>query len=253
MTQQSSRSTPPWLLPTVVGALAVVVIALAYFMFAGSDDAKQSGATDNTEATGDSGGVVDVAPQSEGDQVDLSHVEQRDTEDPLSIGSVDAPVAMVVFSDYQCPFCATWSHETLPVMMDYVEDDELRIEWRDLNVYGTDSERASKAAYAAALQDTFWEYHDALYPDGEIRDAADLSDDALVELAADLGLDTEQFTQDMQSEQVQEQITANESLGTELGAYSTPSFIVDGEPMVGAQPTDVFVDAVDEAVAQAFG
>src|SRR5699024_6277492 len=133
LTQQSSRSTPPWLLPTVVGALAVVVIALAYFMFAGSDDAEQSGATDNTEATGDSG-VVDVAPQSEGDQVDLSHVEQRDTEDPLSIGSVDAPVAMVVFSDYQCPFCATWSHETLPVMMDYVEDDELRIEWRDLNV-----------------------------------------------------------------------------------------------------------------------
>ena len=117
-------------------------------------------------------------------------------------------------------------------------------------MFGPESEQASKAAYAAALQDAFWEYHDELFADGDIRDPAELSEEALVELAAELGLDTEQFTTDMQSDQVAEQVLINQQLGTDLGAYSTPSFIVDGQPMVGAQPTDVFVNAVDEALAQ---
>lgn len=248
MPQQPSSSKPPWLLPVVVGIAALIVIAVGYFLFFGSEQADDMTATNTPE--GDSGGVVDVVPQNEEDQIDLSHVERRDNEDPLSVGKVDAPVTMVVFSDYQCPFCASWSDETLPVMMDYVEDEQLRIEWRDLNVFGPESERASHAAYAAALQETFWEYHDALFAGGDIRDPAQLSEDALVELAADLGLDTGKFRQDMHSEAVQEQIIENQRLGTDLGAYSTPSFVVDGQPMVGAQPTEVFVDAVDQALAE---
>jgi len=244
--QQTTSSKPPWLLPVIVGVIALAVIVLAYFIFASSDRAEPSAATEQS----DDRGVVDVAPQSETDQVDLSFVERRDDTDPLSIGTVDAPVTMVVFSDYQCPFCASWNQDTLPIMMDYVESDQLRIEWRDLNVFGPESEQASKAAYAAALQDAFWEYHDELFADGDIRDPAELSEEALVELAAELGLDTEQFTTDMQSDQVAEQVLINQQLGTDLGAYSTPSFIVDGQPMVGAQPTDVFVNAVDEALAQ---
>lgn len=246
MPQQTTSSKPPWLLPVIVGVIALAVIVLAYFIFATSDRAEPSAATEQS----DDRGVVDVAPQSETDQVDLSFVERRDDTDPLSIGTVDAPVTMVVFSDYQCPFCASWNQDTLPIMMDYVESDQLRIEWRDLNVFGPESEQASKAAYAAALQDAFWEYHDELFADGDIRDPAELSEEALVELAAELGLDTEQFTTDMQSDQVAEQVLINQQLGTDLGAYSTPSFIVDGQPMVGAQPTDVFVNAVDEALAQ---
>lgn len=247
MTQQHTSSTPPWLLPVVVGIAALVVIALGYFFFFSSGNADESTAANNLE--GEGGGVVDVVPQSEEDQIDLSHVERRDSEDPLGVGNVDAPVTMVMFSDYQCPFCASWSDETLPVMMEYVENDQLRIEFRDLNVFGPESERASHAAYAAALQDSFMEYHEALFAGGEIRDPSELSEEALVELAADIGLDTDQFTADMHSEEVQEQIIENQRLGTDLGAYSTPSFVVDGQPMVGAQPTEVFVDAVDQALA----
>ncbi len=248
MTLQSTSSKRPWLVPVVVGVAALVVIAVGYFLLSGSASSDDSAAENSPEDAG--GGVVDVVPQNQEDQVDLSHVERRDAEDPLSIGNVDAPVTMVMFSDYQCPYCATWSDETLPVMMDYVEDEQLRIEFRDLNVFGPESERASHAVYAAALQDAFMEYHDALFADGEIRSPAQLSEDALVELAADLGLDTEQFTDDMHSEAVQEQILENQRLGTNLGAYSTPSFVVAGQPMVGAQPSEVFVDAVDQALAE---
>lgn len=248
LTQQLSRTRPPWLLPVVVGFIAIIGIAVAYFIIAGPNDANQSADQGNT---GEDGGVVDVVEQGEADQIDLSYVERRDAADPLAIGDADAPVTMVVFSDYQCPFCASWSDETLPAMMEYVDDDLLRIEWRDLNVFGPESERASKAAFAAALQDKFWEYHHELFAGGQIRDPSDLSEDALVELAADLDLDTDQFADDMHSDQVAETILENQRLGTDLGAYSTPAFVLGGEPMMGAQPTEVFIDAMDAAVAAA--
>lgn len=249
MTQQTTRTKPPWLLPVIVGMIALIGIAIAYFLLFGSTDSDQSADSGGTSADG--GGVVDVVEQDEADQIDLSYVERRDAADPLAIGDVDAPVTMVVFSDYQCPFCASWSDETLPVMMEYVDDDLLRIEWRDLNVFGPESERASKAAFAAALQDKFWEYHDELFANGDIREPSGLSEDALVELAADLELDTEQFSDDMHSDEVAETILENQRLGTDLGAYSTPAFVLGGEPLMGAQPTAVFIDAVDDAVAAA--
>ena len=246
--QNPQRTTPVWLTPVIFGGLAILAVIVGYFFITGTDstDEATDPAVDSQE-----GGVVDVVPQDENDQIDLSYVERRDAQDPLAIGPVDAPVTLVVFSDYQCPFCAAWSEETLPVMMDYVDDGQARIEWRDVNVYGADSERASKAAYAAGLQDQFWDYHAELYAGGEIRDPQGLSEEALVELADELGLDTEQFTTDMASEAVAEQISTNQALGHDIGAYSTPAFVVNGEPMIGAQPTDVFVDAMDAALAEA--
>lgn len=197
------------------------------------------------------GGVVDIVEPENSDQVDLTHVEQRDPDDPLAIGGVDAPVTLVVFSDYQCPYCASWSEDTLPAMMDYVDVGDLRIEWRDLNVYGALSEQASKASFAAGLQDKFWQFHDELFLDGEIRSEGQLTQDAMLEIADNLGIDTEQFIEDMRSDVVNEQIQANEALGTDLGAYSTPAFVLGGQPMLGAQPTNVFVDAMEDALATA--
>lgn len=247
MTQQTTRRRPAWLLPVIVGVVALLGIAIAYFVISssGSDDEA------TTSNSAEDSGVVDIVEPEGSEQIDLSHVERRAEDDPLAIGAVDAPVTMVVFSDYQCPFCASWSHDTFPEMMDYVEDDHLRVEWRDLNVFGPESERASKAAYAAALQDSFWDYHDELFAGGDIREPSALSEDALVDLAADLDLDTDQFTEDMHSEDVAQQISENQQLGMDLGAYSTPAFVVGGEPLLGAQPSPVFVEAVDDALESA--
>ncbi len=248
MSQDTSRSKPAWLLPVVIGALALLVVALGYFVISSSTSSQEA---TEPAANNDGGDVVDVVPQDDTDQIDLTYVERHDAEDPLAIGPVDAPVTMVVFSDYQCPFCASWSDETLPVMMDYVDDGQARIEWRDVNVFGPESKRAAKAAYAAALQDQFWQYHDELFANGQTREPTDLSEEALIDLADELGLDTEQFAEDMASDKVAEQIDVNEQLGLDIGAYSTPAFVLNGQPMVGAQPTEVFVDAMDAALAEA--
>lgn len=198
---------------------------------------------------GDTAGGGVVAQQ----QPDYSYAERRETGDPFALGPVDAPVGLVVFSDYQCPFCAQWSRETLPVMKERAEAGELRIEWRDVNVYGPASKRAAMASYAAAEQGRFWEFHDALFDGGRTRSERDLSEAALVALAGQRGMDTERFAADMISPQAAEEIARNEELGIEHGASATPVFILGGSPMVGAQPAEVFLDAHETALETSGG
>lgn len=179
----------------------------------------------------------------------LDHVEQRDAQDVLAEGRVDAPVVMVVFSDYQCPYCAQWSTETLPGIRERVERGEVRIEWRDLTVYGEASERAARASYAAAQQGAHASFHAALFDGGQHRSADELSDDALLAVARDLDLDVERFAADMSSDAAREIVERNRQLGEEIGVTATPSFVIGGTPLVGAQPASVFTQRIDEALA----
>ena len=233
------------LLPVTVLIAAVAIIAIVVWPDDSSD-------VENDTAQAPSGPAEVTNPQGADNSggPDLSAVERREAEDPRAVGHVDAPVTLVVFSDYQCPYCASWSHDTMPEMMEYVEDGDLRIEWRDLNIFGPESERASRAAYAAGLQDGFWEYHDALFAEGETRSENQLSEQELIALAEEQGLDVQQFTDDMSSEEVLEQVSANQRLGLELGASSTPTFVLGGVPVIGAQPTEVFIGAVDELLEE---
>ncbi len=160
-------------------------------------------------------------------------------------------MTLVVFSDYQCTFCAKWSGETLPLMLEHVEAGDLRIEWRDVNVFGPASERAAKASYAAALQGAFWEYHDALLPDGKTRSEQELSEESLIALAGELGLNEEKFAADLVSQDTATVISANQQFGFDLGATSTPVFILGGQPLVGAQPSEVFENAFQNALSAA--
>lgn len=234
------RHSSPWLVPAVVLAVAGVLIALII------GNVMQSAAPTDTH------GAAEAPTQVEGpDTPDLSIAETRDPDDVLAVGPVDAPVVMVFFSDYQCPFCARWNYQTLPAMMEHVEAGDLRIEWRDVNVFGPESERAARAAYAAALQDRFLDYNNALFEDGKHRPKDQLTDNALIELADELGLDTEQFTTDFNSDKAADIVADNEKQGLDLGVNATPAFVIGGQPIMGAQPTSVFEDAFQAALDSA--
>lgn len=228
----------PWIVPVVIVAMAALLIALVVAMAQ-----RQPAPVATAEPS--------PAPTQASGQPDLTSVERRDPDDPLAAGPVDAPVTLIVFSDYQCPFCAQWSHETLPAMMKHAEAGDLRIEWRDVNILGPESERAARASYAAALQGKFWEYHRALFKDGKKRAKSDLSEDALIALAGELGLDTGRFGTDLAADKTAQQIGENERLGLELGVPSTPVFLMGGQPIAGAQPKQVFTDAFEQALAKA--
>lgn len=231
-----SRETPPRLpVGTRPGVLILVILVLlAVAMWRASVDS--------------GGGLAAQQGQVVSRQPDYSHAERRDSADPFALGPVDAPVGLVVFSDYQCPFCAQWSHETLPLMIARAEAGDLRIEWRDVNVYGSDSERASLAAFAAAAQGRFWEYHDALFADGRTRRAGGLSEEGLVALAGELGLARAQFATDMSSPAAAQEIARNKQLAIDHGAVSTPVFLLGGKPLVGAQPPEVLLEEYEAAL-----
>ncbi|MDV6307634.1 DsbA family protein [Gordonia amicalis] len=228
MTEKRSPVTF-WL---VAGVIVATAIALIAFVVVIDSDDPQPPARAGTDSTGDY--LYDIG------------LERRDPQDPLALGRVDAPVTLIVFTDYQCPFCAKWSHDTLPTMIERAEAGELRIEFRDVNVFGEASTRAARAAYAAALQGRFLDYHHALYPEGRPRKGDGLSTEGLIATSAELGLDVDRFRSDMESTETRKAIAENEELGAAAGAYSTPSFILGGQPIAGAQPTEVFVDALDE-------
>ncbi|ROR96603.1 protein-disulfide isomerase [Salana multivorans] len=252
-----TSSTATWLVPAVVVLVAAILIAIVVALQdgkpdAGADSAGQS-APDAAATEPGAGDPAAGAPTPDADGVSLAEVERRDENDVLALGPVDAPVVLTVFSDYQCGYCARWSEETFPVVLRYVNAGDLRIEWRDVNIFGANSERAARATYAAALQGALVEYHDALFPGGHTRSEAELSDTALVALASELGLDADRFAIDLSSPAAATEIARNADLGLRLGAYSTPTFVLAGQPIVGAQPTDVFVAAVESAITGATG
>ncbi|SDS20075.1 Protein-disulfide isomerase [Brevibacterium siliguriense] len=230
-------------------ALAAVLVAVIIINRGSPDDAA------DTQAAAQGGSETEAAAKGESgtstDEVDLSFVEHRIDNDTRSGGDVDAPVVIVMFSDFQCPFCASWSHDTLPTMMDYVDDGELRIELREIAIFGEESERVTRAGYAASLQDSYWDFHNAMLKDGKHRSKSELDEDSLVSLAADLGLDSEQFEADLNSDEAQEDSDATAEEGYSLGTPSTPAFIIGGNPIIGAQPTEEFVTAVDDALLAA--
>lgn len=234
--------------PTLVIVVAVVLIVFVVFLQRGTAPSAETPASPANTAPATAETVAPPAGE-ETAQPDLTAIERRDENDPLTAGSPDAPVGMVVFSDYQCGYCAKWSAETLPTMLEYAERGDLWIEWRDLNIFDEPSRRAARASYAAGLQDAFWPYHDQLYPEGKTRSADQLTDEALIALAGELELDTERFAVDMNAEDTVAAVAANEELGRRLGASSTPAFLLGGTPIVGAQPTEVFVEVIETALA----
>lgn len=249
MNQQSKK----WLVPTLVVIIAVLLIAVVLLMYRGNASETAEGAAATAPAGSDSGSASGTASGTDSGSgaadSDLTSVEARDPSDPVAVGDVNAPVGLVVFSDYQCPFCAKWSDETLPQMMKHVEDGNLRIEWREVNIFGEPSERGARAAYAAGLQDSYLEYHNALFANGEKPSEELLSKDGLIELAGELGLDVSKFTEDFQSPETAAAIAQHQQLGIDLGAYSTPAFLLGGQPIMGAQPASVFEAAFEQSLA----
>lgn len=235
-----SRSTSRrWWAPATIGVIAAAMIAVV--LFSNNEPGDSSPTSTQTPAAAE----TEPAEEASDDGVRVD-VERRDPDDPLAVGALDAPVGLVMFSDFQCGFCALWSVQTLPEMLEFVEAGELRIEWRDISLFGEASNRAALAAYAAGEQGEYLAFSRALFASGSAPDATALSDDGLETLAADLDLDVDKFNDDRTGEAAAAGVQANIDEAAQLGAASTPAFLVNGRPIMGAQPTEVFVSAISE-------
>jgi protein-disulfide isomerase len=220
--------------------------------------AQPLGAFDQAIATVIGGETIAAAPQEQ--QVQESPLQPPPTKpEPVTIdmknvaavlGEPNAPVTIVEFTDYQCPFCLKYAQETLPSMIaDQVATGEVYYVLKDLPLESIhpSARAAAKAARCAGEQDKYWEMHDALF---ESQDTwANLPDETFLDLAGSLGLDPDAFTSCLESEDTNQAIQENIDEALALGANSTPFFYVDGLPIPGAQPYELFQYAIGEAKA----
>ncbi|MDT8306258.1 MAG: thioredoxin domain-containing protein, partial [Anaerolineae bacterium] len=172
-----------------------------------------------------------------------------------SLGDPGAPVTIVEFTDYQCPYCARYSQETLPrVRADLVETGLVYYQLKDLPLdIHPQAPRAAAAARCAGEQDAYWEMHDALFANQTEWASADGVDEAFGRLAVEIGLDSDPFDACVESERYAQAVQDNLSEAAALGVSGAPSFFIDGYPVRGAQPFELFEYAVALAQEGALG
>jgi protein-disulfide isomerase len=248
-TTTSSASSRSLVVP---GIALLVAVGLAVAALSGGGDAEGDGSpagdVAQDEQTGDGSDVARTDEQAEA----IQQLERRTEGDPLALGDVDAPVVMLEWADFQCPFCGSFARDTKPQLMErYIEEGVLRVEWRDFPVLGEESQTAALAGRAAAEQDAFWELHDEIFAEDRERNAGELDEDSLIAMAADLGLDAERFAEDLGDPDHVEAVQADLELGQTLGITGTPAFLINGQAIIGGQPAETFFEAVERAAAEA--
>ena len=132
---------------------------------------------------------------------------------------------------------------------EYVKDGTLRIEWRDFPYRGQESVNAAVAARAAQAQGKFWEYHDLLYD----NQSSGFSDENLLALASEAGLDAQRFERDYESARYGGTVQADFQQGQKQGVPGTPAFFINGKVLVGLQPLGVFEKDIEDARREAEG
>ena len=167
---------------------------------------------------------------------------------PPAIGSESAPVEMVMWGDYQCPFCRRFELTTLPALVKrYVDTGQVRFVWRNFERYGTESQDSAFAAHCAGEQDRFWEYHQTLYENQSGINTGVFVKDNLQRFADELGLEPAAFSACIKGLGYNAVILADKRLGRSQGVNATPTFFINGEMIVGAQTTETFVDLIEAA------
>lgn len=177
---------------------------------------------------------------------------RRDADDPMAIGDVDAPVVLTEWIDLRCPFCAVFSRETLPTLIEeYVDTGRVRIEFHDVAFFGEKSEDAAVAARAAGNQDKFVEFVTAVYEAAPENGHPDLPRDTLIDFAEQVGVpDIQQFTVDLDDPELRADAQASTESAQQLGVTAVPFFVAGETAVSGAQPTATFQEFLDQALAE---
>lgn len=189
------------------------------------------------EATGQSSGVDDLTSQLE----NLPRYEVPISEDDPALGAADAPITIIEFADFQCPYCQRHAQETYPRLVEQY-GDQIRFVYKDFPLSSIHAEAypAAIAGQCAQEQDNFWGFHDLIFS-GRLE----LGRETYLSYAEELGLDIAAFTTCLDDQTYAQSVQEDYNFGTDLGVSSTPTFFINGIAVVGAQPYDVFAEIID--------
>jgi protein-disulfide isomerase len=186
--------------------------------------------------------------------------------DPLddaghALGSADAPVAFVVFSDFQCPFCRQFALDGLErqIIDEYVDSRQVRFVYRHLIILGDVSEariddesvRAAEASECAASQGMFWEYHDYLFNNRAGENVGAFSNANLIRFANELRLDVPAFTDCMESRRFLDRVREDTNAAYSADIRSTPTILINGRRVNGVQDYETYEEVIEEELIKA--
>jgi predicted DsbA family dithiol-disulfide isomerase len=163
--------------------------------------------------------------------------------DGPSTGPVDAPVTVVEFSDFQCPYCRQAATNLRPLIKSYGANVRFVFKQMPLPIHA-EAFKAAQASVCAGQQGKFWEYHDILFKSTE------LSEQALKRYASDVGLETNAFNTCLSSEASAKIVRKDMEEAMQAGVQGTPTYFVNGRIIKGIKSSDDFKSIIDQALRQ---
>lgn len=185
-----------------------------------------------------------AAPAASKSAQQIRRYEVIEDDDPV-IGPDNAAITIIEFSDYQCPYCAKWHAEVFGRLREEYPE-QVRIIYRDfpLESIHPEAKPAAAAATCAHEQGKFWEYHDLLINAGN-----DLGQETYLAMAREVGLDSPSFQICIEEGRYLGEVQADLEYASGLGVRSTPTFFLNGIPLVGAQPYEIFQQVIEKELA----
>lgn len=244
----AQQPSSPWGRWIVVLAALVVAGAAVWWFTQSTQAGEDAGATTEDAAgpgpspldLGSSGPTVEAAARVDAPAESLASAGPDiptgvDISNDPRLGSASAPVTIVEFSDFQCPYCATFHRDVFPALRRLYGD---QVRWVFVNRFFPQHDMAERAAMAgecATRQGKFWEFADSVF-----RDQEDLSRGMLDDVAEEIGLEMTAYRVCMENAETASEVVADQAEGGRLRVDSTPTFIVNGRRVVGAQPVEVW-------------
>ncbi|MAG27333.1 disulfide bond formation protein DsbA [Candidatus Pacearchaeota archaeon] len=213
-----------------------VVVIMGFFMFTGGDNSE----------TGTGNIVAPTQPSAP-----TAQVVTADADDDAVLGDPNAPVTIIEFSDYQCPFCGKFWSETLPLIKsEYIDTGKVKYVFRDFTPTFRNPSYHPQAINAAMAtecvreeggDEVFYEYHDVIFANqGSINKAN------LIAWADDMGYE---ISECLESNKHRSEVEKDFNDGAAAGVQGTPSFLINGKLVRGAQPFSAFKQVIDAELA----
>ncbi len=224
-----------WRTGTVIFAI-LFIIALFTGGFSGSD---KVGELQEAPTKGLPSAAPSAAPQAPAEPVDI------EIGDAYFKGDKKAKVTIIEFSEFQCPYCGRFVTQTMPqIMEEYVDKGKVKLAFKHLPLgFHDKAQKAAEATECAGKiggDDMFWGMHDKLFEDQQA-----IGVDNLKKYAGELGLDQGEFDSCLDNGDTADKVSAHKAEAAKVGASGTPTFFINGNKLVGAQPFEAFKAAID--------
>lgn len=219
----------------------LIIVGVVLLVFAGILVAQRRQSAQATPAV--SANVVTPQPRE--------HPNANDN----TMGDPNAPVTIIEYSDFQCPYCLRFYQQIEPdIITKEVAQGRVRFIYRSMGDFiGSESLNAAEAAYCAGEQNRFWDYHDMLFANWQGENVGSFTSERLTKFAEVLGLDVDAFRSCLQSHKYRARAMQDKQDGFAAGVRGTPSFVIiapDGSQRLleGALPYEEFRKAIEDAL-----